>query len=133
MIKLWQTQNGVTLIELIITIVLLSVLGTAFTTTIRDIFSNTDTVKQTNRALFLASQRMELLLGQKQIAGFSNFTDPCTANPSSDLCIAPTGYSVSVTPSLPPSSTSQNQQLVVTATSPDGQQLSLTTIVGNYS
>jgi type II secretory pathway pseudopilin PulG len=87
-------QAGFSLIELVIFIVILAtgvgVLIPLITTTryVRNIDQQTE-------AIALAQQRMELILAQEHLKGFSSFTDPCSGGSPPPACTPPSGYIVS--------------------------------------
>jgi Tfp pilus assembly protein PilE len=84
--------RGVTLIELIAFIIIVSVLVSGlvggFSTTLR----GSAVSKQVTQALQLAQERMELILARKDVVGFACFTgtrfDPCTPAVAAGSCAA---------------------------------------------
>ncbi len=88
-----KKQDGFTLIELVIFIAVLAtgvgVLIPLITTT-----RYTHNLNQQTEAMQLAQQRMELILADERIKGFSAFSDPCTGGTPPTICTPPSGYTV---------------------------------------
>ena len=144
-------QHGLSLIELIVFIVVISFAFTgviiAFTTMSR----GTPTPQQLTLGTHYAQERMELILGQKRRVGFQCFTttnfDPCNtvanvapagcatvATIATGGCAAlPAGYSFTPTPTFTPNSPTVNDnQITVTVNGPQGQLAQLQAFVSNY-
>lgn len=132
-----RTQNGYSLIELVIFIVIMGIIGTA-------LFSGFNTALQGSSAsdfgakpMRLAQERMELILAQKRALGFAGFTaatfDPCTSTPPSTqpVCTAiPAGYSVSS--ALATDWGGDTNYKVITVSITGKGQATLTALVANY-
>lgn len=96
-----RSYEGFTLMELLIFITILGVivagLASIYPISLKGASLNTEY----ERALHLAQERMELIIGQRKILGFSNFNstnfDPCSRTPPSTIAVCtliPAGYSV---------------------------------------
>jgi len=123
-----KTQ-GFSLIELIIFIVLLAtgigVLVPLITTT-----RYVHNIDQQTEAIQLAQQRMELILVQKHIKGFSSFTDPCNGGTPPPACTPPSGYTV--TANIANNWGGDTNYKVVTVNVSGIATASLETLVSNY-
>lgn len=91
-----KKHNGFTLIELVIFI---AVLATGVGVLIPLIITTryTHNLNQQTEAMQLAQQRMELILANERIKGFSGFSDPCTGGTPPTICTPPGGYTVAAT------------------------------------
>ena len=139
-----RAQRGVTLIELIAFIVIMGIAVVALLSMYRAVMPRSTTPAQITLATQLAQERMELLLGQRAIYGYSTtvLTDPCVGGPPPAICTnqyTPSGlYSIVVTGVNPPVpwgafSTNSYRILGVTVLGPGGGQLaSLSALIGNY-
>jgi len=98
-----QGMAGLSLIELIIFIVIIAIVTSGVMAGFNRMLTGSTTARQLNQAAYLAQQRMELILPQRQQQGFLSLTttdfDPCTASiPSTQaICTAPTGYTITTT------------------------------------
>lgn len=128
-----KQMQGFSLIELVIFIVVmglaLSSIFLAFTTALQ----KSVTVNPQTTANELATMRMNIILGQKHITGFSAFTDIC---PAASVCAvnpAITGYSTTSTITTYTVGSDSNYKLItVTTTGPQNAKAVLTTVVGAY-
>lgn len=129
-----KRSKGFTLIELIVFIIIVGLASGAMFAGMQTALRKSKTVKDDMRALFLAQQRMELILGQKKQTGFTSFVDPCVSlSFPASLCASGAfsfGYTVSSTISSSWNSDTSLKQITVTVTGP--QSVTLTTVVGNY-
>jgi len=129
-------QAGVTLIELIAFIVIMGIAVVALLSMYRAVLPHGATPAQITLATQLAQERMELILGQRAMNGYSPPTslDPC---PGAAICTPPNGYSVIVTGAATPvlwSDVSGNyRQIGVRVLGSDGKQLAgLSAVLANY-
>jgi type II secretory pathway pseudopilin PulG len=145
--------RGVTLVELIAFIIVISVLVSGlmigFSTTVRD----GGAPKQVTQALQLAQERMELIRARKDAVGFACFTgtrfDPCTGGAGAGACTAmpasthpacnsATTFGYTVTPTLDETGACMGGDpnykcITVTVTDAGGANLSrLQAAVANY-
>ena len=137
-------QRGVTLIELIVFIVIMGISVTALLSMYRAVLPHGATPAQITLATQLAQERMELILGQRTVSGYSTVAlgDPCAGVTLSGICtdqFTPSGlYSIIVTgisPAVPFSGLSTNsyRMLGVKVLGPDGNQLAnLSAVIANY-
>ncbi len=126
-----RQQRGLSLVELIIFLVILGILSTGFFLTFRQILLNADQPGEVAIATERAQGRLELILGQKRLLGFSIFDDPCDNGSPSIICtvtsrILPAALPLGV-------SGATEATLTVTGQTDDGSVVvTLTTVVGNY-
>jgi hypothetical protein len=137
-------QQGVTLIELIVFIVIMGISVVALLSMYRAVLPHGLTPAQITLATQLAQERMELLLGQRDVDGYSTavLTDPCVGGTPPAICASqftPTGlYSIVVTGVNPPLqwsglSVDDYRMLGVKVLGPDGNQLAnLSAVIANY-
>jgi len=137
-------QRGVTLIELIVFIVIMGISVTALLSMYRAVLPHGATPAQITLATQLAQERMELLLGQRELSGYSTavLTDPCVGGTPPAICsnqYTPSGlYSIVVAGINPPVlwsgvSADSYRMLGVRVLGPDGNQLAnLSAVIGNF-
>ncbi|MFI4956253.1 MAG: type II secretion system protein J [Gammaproteobacteria bacterium] len=130
-------QQGFTLIELVIFMVIVTILGTTVFLGFDMALGQENIVSSNVNAMFMAQQRMDLMLGQRIKNGFSAFVDPCVslfASPATDnICSKNAfafGYTVSSTITSSWSGNANLTSIVVNVTGPGSASLS--TVVGNY-
>lgn len=122
-------EQGFSLIELIIFIILLSIgIGVLIPLVVTSRYVHR--IDRQTEALELAQQRMELILTQKNINGFSNFIDPCPESSPHTVCSIPSNYTVTATIANDWLGDSDYKVITVT-TSGDGNAL-LQTLVADY-
>ena len=135
-------QSGISLVELVAFIVIVSVAMVGLIGAYSKILARAPTAAQITRATQLAQERMELILSQKDVQGYASLTlDPC---PASAVCPPPAqllamGFIVNasgVIASAPwPANpvTSQYRLITVTVTDTLGTQLGeLKSVLANY-
>lgn len=95
------TVAGYSLIELVIFIVVIGILGVGLMSAFSGALLGATEPERITRATVLAQERMELILGRREAAGFAAFTaftfDPCTASPPSTAPACtnlPAGYTI---------------------------------------
>jgi len=86
---------GFTIIELVIFIVVIGILASALLLGVHQVLISSTEPEKNIQAIQLAEQRMELILGQRKILGYANFSDPCASGPGPAICTLPPGYSIS--------------------------------------
>ena len=119
-------SKGFTLIEVTIFIVVLGIIATGLLAAFSISLRQQPTVQVIAIANTLAAQRMEIILGQKAIAGFSSYSDPCS---SPAICSIPAGFTVSST--ITPSWNSNANYNVITVNVTGKATATLTTLVAN--
>jgi hypothetical protein len=129
-------QRGVSLIELIAFIVIMGISVVALLSMYRAVLPRGATPAEITLATHLAQERMELILGQRAIRGYSPVTslDPC---PGAPPCTPTTGYSVIVNGAASPvvwsGVTSSYRQIGVRVLGPDNNQLAnVSAVIANY-
>lgn len=124
-------QRGLSLIELVVFIVVMSIAVVAVMTGLSSALRGSLSPGQMTQATQLAQERMELILTTRQTQGYSGIFDPCTT------CILP-GYTVApLTSEAWPvnTDTAKYRVLVVTVTKTDtgAQVAQYKTLVANYN
>ena len=84
-----RAYNGFSLIELIVFIVVVGVALTGVMMAFNTALQNTVSVTPQTIAVQLASSRMEIIIGQRRMVGYTSFIDPCTG-PA--VCPSVSGY-----------------------------------------
>ncbi len=133
-----KTGRGFSLIEVIALIVILSIAAVALLSALGRSLPRGATAAQITQATQLAQERMDYILGQKAVQGFSgNLETGCPAA----ICTAPSGFTVTSTgataavacPAAIDPSTSTCRQITVTVTGPGGIQLAqLVSLITNH-
>jgi len=97
-----QRMAGLSLIELILFIMIIGLLAAGLLAGFNRVLTGTATLSPLNQSRWLAEERMELILPQRQQLGFAGFTattfDPCTSAPASTQAVCttwPAGFNVS--------------------------------------
>lgn len=123
-------HKGYTLIEIIIVIVILGIIGVTILKTFDVSLSGSTALDNSRMALDLAKRRMDVILGQARLLGFSSYNDPCTTSPSLPVCTTPTGFTVSS--GIVTSWQGNTNFNVVTVTVSGQGQAQLKSLVANY-
>ena len=96
-----RMPRGYSLIELVIVVVVIGMLGVGLMTAFSGALLGATQPERISRAVLLAQERMELIMGQRDVLGFAAFDaatfDPCAATPpsASPACTGvPSGYTV---------------------------------------
>lgn len=122
-----KNSHGFTLIEVVVTIIALGIIGATILLPIASSLRNSPVIDQNTVAMQLAEARIELILAQKHIQGFSGYSDPC---PGPAVCTAPSGYTVTANIANNWLGNTNYNEITVTV-SGDGDAI-LTTLVANY-
>ena len=87
--------RGFTLVELLVFIVILGLAGYALFRSFGNVLPRSPTAGQLTQAMQLAQERMELILGQRDVRGYNNLADldPCNVGAPS-VCTSTFGYTV---------------------------------------
>ena len=128
-------ERGVTLIELIAFIIIISVIVAGLMAAFSDSLRGTGTTKHVTQAVQMAQERTELILGQKHRLGFTAFNastyDPCLiagTPPEACTVIDPTRFAVTSNLAINTSSA----DITVTATGPDDISIPIQIRVTEY-
>jgi Tfp pilus assembly protein PilE len=123
----FRACGGVTLVELIAFLVVISIAAVALLGLYRNVLPRAPTPAQITRAGLLAQERMELIVAQRAILGFSSVAlDPCRVS-AAGICTLPSGFSIQVVgDNVAP--TPPSRQITVTV-SAAGQQLAQQVVV----
>jgi type II secretory pathway pseudopilin PulG len=124
-----RKNNGFSLIELIIFIVVLAI-GIGVLLPITTTLTYIHHIDQQTQALELAGQRMELILAQKHLQGFNYFTDPCVGASPPAVCTVPSGYSVNAV--ITDNWAGDSNYKIITVTASGLGNAELQTLVTNY-
>ncbi|MBI4357076.1 MAG: type II secretion system protein [Gammaproteobacteria bacterium] len=119
-------MSGFTLIELILTIVVLGLIGVSILMPMSTSLQHSPTVSQLEVAIELAKQRMDIVLARKHKQGFYSYTDPC---PGPSLCTPPSGYMVTRSTVTSWQSNTNFHEITVTV-SGDGDAVVKTLVTG---
>lgn len=92
-----KKMMGISLIELIIAIVVIGVIAGSLVPAIYIAMEGQPSIEYTTQAISLAKERMEIILGQKEINGFSAFSDPCEVASPPTICTDTGDYTVEST------------------------------------
>jgi type II secretory pathway pseudopilin PulG len=92
-----HSQNGSTLIELTLFILILGIILATFFKGFTTTQINEPKILFSSEAIELAQQRMEIIVGNRKIQGFSAFIDPCAGGSPPPLCTVSSGYTVTST------------------------------------
>jgi len=90
-------SRGVTLVELVVFIVIVGIAAFALLQSFGSLLPRSPTGAQLTQASQLAQERMELILGQRNVLGYTNAInlDPCIVGPAPAVCTNTFGYAVS--------------------------------------
>lgn len=128
-------QQGVSLIELVVFIVVIGLALSGVMLAFNTALDKTSQINPQTTAIQLASARMDIIIGQRRMLGFTNFSDPCVSSPPA-VCTVPaaiTGYTITSTiAALTISGDTNYKSIDVTVTGPQGANAVLKSIVGKY-
>lgn len=83
---LQKHQQGFTLIEIIIFMVVLGIVGSGLLVGLNQSIRNSYIPRSMPQSNYLANARLQVILMYRHITGYSISTDPCTTNPSYNIC-----------------------------------------------
>ncbi len=91
-----RDEQGHTLIEFIIFVVVIGVLASIGLLGLQASLRNAPNIQNATTSIALAQQRMEFIIGQRNIYGFVDFVDPCPppTSSTSPLCVVPDGFTI---------------------------------------
>lgn len=87
-----KKNNGYTLIELVIFIVIMAIISGSILLALNAVLRHAPKVQHQTVAMQSATRCMEWYVGTRNIHGFSNVTCPSTTVPS--FCTVPSGYTI---------------------------------------
>jgi type II secretory pathway pseudopilin PulG len=94
--------RGFTLVELVVFIVIIGFAAYALFRSFGSVLPRSPTAAQLTQAMQLAQERMELILGQRDVLGYNNLLDLDPCNVGAPLvCTNTLGYAVSSTGTAP--------------------------------
>ncbi len=127
-------ERGVTLVELIAFIVIVSVIVAGLMAAFSDSLRGTGVSRYVTQAIQMAQERTELILGQKHRLGFTAFNastyDPCLIAGSPPEACTVIDSRFTVTSSL--AINTSTADITVTVTGPDGTNVPIQTRVTDY-
>lgn len=85
-------QQGFSLIELVIFIVIISMVSSSLLLGLNQAASKSGIPRSLPQASYLANARMQIILMDRAIDGYAAFNDPCTATPSLAICTPLAAY-----------------------------------------
>lgn len=107
--KFFHKQQGITLLELVVFIVIISVAMVGLISSFNTVLKHSTEPGQRLVASALADARMNLILLQRHVHGFNNISDPCSASPAACTALnsfaTGAGYAVSSSITTPVSGT----------------------------
>ncbi|WP_454782895.1 type IV pilus modification PilV family protein [Legionella sp. WA2022007384] len=89
-----QKQSGFSIIELIVFIVTIGIIVSGLLIGINQAQRYSGIPRGTPQASFLANARMQIILMNRDINGYTGLDDPCTSTPSLDICMALSNYAL---------------------------------------
>lgn len=95
-----RRTSGYTMIELVIFIIVIGIIATTILASFNVSLEKTPVITRVAKAIDIAQQRMDVILGQKQVAGFNSFADPCSVPSALPFCDADVAYTVTSNISL---------------------------------
>jgi type II secretory pathway pseudopilin PulG len=122
-------QQGFTLVEVIIFIVVTSILSSTMLIAFNAGFNKAPVLLENTIATQTAEQCLEWFVGQRQLFGYTAFSCPSTAVPA--FCTAPTGYTIAVNIVCTTISGDTNYQNISVTVSGKGNA-TMNTLVANY-
>ncbi|KPJ67227.1 MAG: hypothetical protein AMJ43_04975 [Coxiella sp. DG_40] len=122
-------KQGFSLIELIIFIILLGI-GIGVLVPLVITLRYVHRIDKYTEALELTQQRMELILAQKNVNGFTDFTDPCSGSSPPTICSVPSNYTVTAT--ITNDWLGDPNYKIITVTTDGDAYALLNTLVANY-
>lgn len=128
-------SGGFSLIELVIFIVVIGIAVPGIFLAFSTALQKSPIVNPQTIANQLAAARMDIIIGQRRMFGYSSFTDPCISSPPA-VCTVPagiTGYTITSTISpLTVGSDSNYKSIDVLVTGPQNSRADLITYVALY-
>lgn len=115
-----RKEPGYTLIEFTIFIVVIGVLASVGLLGLQTSLRNIPDIQNATTSLSLAQQRMEFIIGQRDIFGYAAFDDPCRSVTPPAICIDPSGF---VTTSLITITNPDTKTITVNVTGPHSTTL----------
>jgi Tfp pilus assembly protein FimT len=122
-------SQGFSLIEMVIFIVVMGIIGSSGFLIYSQVLVHAGRPAQLLIASQRAQARLELILGQRRMLGYSSFADPCNSGSTNPVCAVST-RNLPVT--LPITDNSNEKLLQATGIGSDGSSVTLTTLVGRY-
>lgn len=85
-------QQGFSLIELITFIIIIGIVSSSLLLGLNQAAFNSDIPRNIPEASFLANARMQIILMNRAINGYSSLNDPCTSTPGLAICTPLSNY-----------------------------------------
>jgi len=132
--------RGFTLVELVVFIVILGLAGYALFRSFGNVLPRSPTAAQLTQAMQLAQERMELILGQRDVRGYNSLVDldPCNVGAPS-VCTSTFGYTVTSAGTAPgapvawpPNPATANYKLVTVTVALGGTLATQSAVLSNY-
>ncbi|QMT61230.1 prepilin-type N-terminal cleavage/methylation domain-containing protein [Legionella sp. PC997] len=89
-----RKQDGFSIIELIVFIVTIGIIVSGLLMGINQAQRYSGIPRATPQASFLANARMQIILMNRDINGYTALDDPCTSTPGLDICMALSNYAL---------------------------------------
>lgn len=113
-----KKQLGLSLIELVVFIVIIGIISTGLLAGLSQALKFSDIPRNVSAASFLANARMQIILMNRSVNGYSSLNDPCTATPSLAICTPLSSYATAnnLTVSSPTFSGSNPKTITINVT-----------------
>lgn len=85
-------QQGFSIIELVIFIIIIGILSNSLLLGLNQAVLYSGIPRNTPQASFLANARMQIILMNRAINGYSSLSDPCTSSPGLAICVPLSNY-----------------------------------------
>jgi type II secretory pathway pseudopilin PulG len=127
-------QRGLSLVELVVFIVVVSIAAVGVMQGLSSALRGSPTPGQMTQATQLAQERMELIRATRQTQGYSGIYDPCGVASPPAFCSQMLGYTAAFSSEPWPvdTDTARYRVLVVTVTREGSQVAQYKTLVANY-
>lgn len=122
-------SNGFTLVEISLFIAVMGIVSSGLAMLFVTALSRVPDVDKKNKAVEIAQQRMDIILGQKANLGYAGFTDPCVNSPPA-VCDFSGNYTVTST--ITTGYDGNNNFKIIDVNVSGDATVSLTSLVGNY-
>ena len=127
------TQNGFSLVELIVFIVIIGIIASSLLLSLQSVLDSSHTPTQILKANRLAEARMDLILQYRRLLGVAGLTDPCSGGTPPAACTLSSTYATNNNLTVASSiSTVDRQHKLITVTVNGAGYAELQAQVANY-
>jgi type II secretory pathway pseudopilin PulG len=78
--------QGFSLIEIILFIIVLGIIGSSLLVGLNQSIHNSDVPRSMPQSSYLANARLQIIMMNRTISGYTTLADPCTTTPSLAIC-----------------------------------------------